>query len=902
MVSANCFMTFGVVLSWSGPSPRALASSGIEGFDRVLGGGFPVPSAVLVEGPLGGGKEPLLYSFVRKSEASDRCVYITRSGVSEVVRDARANGVEFTEDMTWIAGQEGEVRIELENLASLSFSIKEILRKNSGTSIRLVVDVLSSLLMRNDPEAVYRFLDQLIVEVKKYQAVLLATIESGMHPPSVVASLEHLFDGVIVVEPEEGHGPAIKIKRMKGIAAGSAQVILLSGGQPKSAVPQEERRLAAIMFTDIVGYTAITQRDESRAMEILKGHNALLRPIFLKHQGREVKTIGDAFLLEFGSALRALQCAIEVQETLFNFNKSATIEEEKVRLRIGIHLGDVIIRDKDVFGDAVNIASRIQPLAEPGGICVSDQVYGQVRNKIPYELVKTEQVKLKNVLNPVDVYHVFLPWEPRPKVKAHAPEAGVPLTRRLAILPFVNRTADAKDDFLADGMSEELITSLSNVKDLRVIASSSVVKYKGTTKVVSEIASELGVGCLVEGSVMKHGDKIRVHVVMVDGKSEEHLFATTYDRDIQDIFAVQSEIAKLVSRAVKAKLRAIEKERIEKKPTESVDAYSTYLQGRYVLNKRTKQSMEEAVLLFIKAIALDTGFAKAEAGLADTYLLMGSYGYLDTKQAYVVAKEHVTKALGLDDDLAEAHVSLGFLLETYYYDYVAARKEYEKAISISPSYAQARHWYGMNLLLFGERDEAAGQMEKALEIDPLSAQIATMLANVYVMLDRKDEALFQWNRALMSSPENVPAYLNRGIFYAEEGRRVEALSDLNRALELTSGAVVVKCILALSHAILGDRDEALQLLQEVELASQKEYVSPWYIAIVHAGLGNNDEFFVWAGKAIDDRSAEIATLVNPDKVFDRLTSDPRYEALLKKAGLPLTYRVNEVVAPAQSSA
>jgi adenylate cyclase len=643
---------------------------------------------------------------------------------------------------------------------------------------------------------------------------------------------------------------------------------------------ENERRLAAIMFTDIVGYTAITQRDEARAMAILERHNSLLRPIFQKHRGREVKTIGDAFLIEFGSALQALQCAIEVQETLSNYDKSAT-EEDKLKLRIGIHLGDVISRDNDVFGDAVNIASRIQPLAEPGGICVSDQVQGQVRNKTPYELLKIEQVKLKNVTFPVDVYQVVLPWEPRPT-------AGVPQTRRLAILPLVSLAQDPQDDYLADGMTEELIIGLSSVKDLRVIARTSVMRYKGTTKGISEIASELNVGCVVEGSIRKAGNMIRVHVVMIDAKSEEHLFARTFDRDLQDIFAVQSEIAKLVSKAVKAKIRDIEKARIEKRPTENIDAYNLYLKGRFVLHKRSKEAMEEATKLFQQAIVLDDRYAKAYAGLADSYLLLGSHGYLDGKEAFGKAKEFVSKALDLDEGLAEAHVSLGFLLESFYYDYVAARKEFERAVFLSPSYAQARHWYALDLAIFGEIREAASQLEKALEIDPLSPQIATMLGTFYVMLGRKDEALFQWNKALMSSPDNIPVYLNRGVFYAEEGMKEEAMADLRKAMDLTSGAAVVKCILAFSQAALGEREAATQLLQEVESISQKEYVSPWYIGLVHVALGNRDEFFSWAGKAVDDRSVELAALVTPDKVLNSVRDDPRYGELLKRLGLQLS--------------
>ena len=473
----------------------------------------------------------------------------------------------------------------------------------------------------------------------------------------------------------------------------------MSGGI--ETAPHEARRLAAIVFTDIVGYTAITQRDEAKAMGTLQRHNSLVRPIIEKHHGREVKTIGDAFLIEFGSALRALQFAIEVQETVSSYDGAAP-GEDKLRLRIGIHLGDVIIRDNDVFGDAVNIASRIQPLAEPGGICVSDQVYGQVRNKIPYEFIKSEEVHLKNVSYPVDVYHVFLPWEVKPNVTKTKESEGVPLTRRLAILPLVNMTRNPEDDYLVDGMMEELIIGLSNVKDLRVIARASVMKYKDSRLGISEIAKELNVGSVVEGSIRKLGNKIRVTVQMIDGKTEEHLFANTYDGDLQDIFAVQTEIAKAVSKGLKAKIRSIEKERMEKKPTANVDAYSVYLKGRYVLHGRTKEAMEQAAKYFQQAISMDDRYAKAYAGLADVNLLLGSHGYLDAKQAYGDAKEFISKALDLDDELAEAHVSLGFLLESYYYDFVAARKEFERAISISPSYAQARHWYALDLAIFGE--------------------------------------------------------------------------------------------------------------------------------------------------------------------------------------------------------
>ncbi len=866
-----------------------MAASGIRELDSLLGGGYPVPAAILIEGPLDSAKERLLYSFVESGSASpDRCIFVTKSSVAEVVKDAAANDVQIAGDAIWVAGEGGRAKCDLENLASFSYSLKDILGSNKGRRLRIAFDVLSPMLMRNPSESVYRFLDQLIAEVKRYDAVLLATVEEGIHPSQVVASLEHLFDGVMSVESARGGPkaqPSLRIRRMKGVSAAVGQV-LSPPLEPKQAEAAggKERRLAAIMFTDIVGYTELTQRNEVESMEMLRKQNELLGPVFLKHRGREVKTMGDAFLLEYGSALEAVQCAVDVQEVLSNYNKSAP-ENARLKLRIGIHLGDVTYKDNDVFGDAVNIASRIQPLAEPGGICVSEQVYDQIRNKVAYEVVRAEQVKLKNVSYPMDVYHIVLPWEPRPTVAPRPQRPGeIPMRRRLAILPLANLTQDSQDEYLADGMTEELINTLSNVRDLRVIARTSVMRYKGTTEGISQVARELNVGSVMEGSIRKFGNKIRVTIQVVDGGTEEHLLATSYDRELEDMFGVQSDIARQVSKALKAKLRAIEKTRIEKKPTENTDAYGLYLKGRFALHKRSKQAMEEAAKYFEQAIFMDGRYAKAYAGLADSWLLLGSYGYSDPKESYTKAKEFVSRSLDLDDSLAEAHVSLGFLLETYYYDFVAARKEFEEAVSLSPSFATAHHWYGMNLAIFDRLEEAAAELEKAQEADPLSAQIATVLGGFYSYLHRDEDALFQWNKALRSNPENVPLYLNRGIYYAKAGERENALADMKRALELSSDAPVVKCIAGYIDAVLGDLGQTRKVLNDVLALSKKEYVSPFYIAVLQAALGSKDECFASLHRAVEDRSAEVESLLH-DPTFESIRPDPRFEEVLMKVGL-----------------
>ncbi len=285
-----------------------------------------------------------------------------------------------------------------------------------------------------------------------------------------------------------------------------------------------ERRLAAIMFTDIVGYTSLSQRNEALALQLLERHQALLRPIFPKHGGREVKTIGDAFMIQFDSALAAVECAVEMQEAVHNHSRPAS---DTLAMKVGIHVGDVVQSGQDVYGDAVNIASRIEPLAKGGEVCISEQVFDQVRNKVPFKLIKLAPHQLKNVAIPIDVYRVELPWE----AQAMSMRAANLPADRIAVLPFVSMSLDQQDEFFADGLTEELIGSLALVKGLKVIARTSVMNYKNEKKNVSEIGRELGVGTVVEGSVRKAGNRIRVAVQVIDVNTEEHLWAEKYDSE-----------------------------------------------------------------------------------------------------------------------------------------------------------------------------------------------------------------------------------------------------------------------------------------------------------------------------------------------------------------------------------
>ena len=329
------------------------------------------------------------------------------------------------------------------------------------------------------------------------------------------------------------------------------------------------------MFTDIVGYTALSQADEASTLFLLEEHRVLLRSIFPRHNGREVKTIGDAFLVEFSSALEAVTCSADIQTAMHDRNAGLP-PEKRIQIRVGIHVGDVVHAQGDILGDAVNVSSRIEPLAQPGGVCISAQVYDQVRNKIGLPLEKVEGKTLKNVNIPVEVYRIVMPWEI--ETKTDVAELDV---RRVAVLPLKNMSPDPNDEYFAEGMTEELITSLATVTDLTVIARTSTMQYKNSTKRIGEIGRELNAGTLIEGSVRKAGNKVRITVQLIDARNEGHLWVQSYDKQLDDVFAIQSEVAQKVAEALKVRLSDAGLKRIEKGATSNPEAHTLYLKGMF---------------------------------------------------------------------------------------------------------------------------------------------------------------------------------------------------------------------------------------------------------------------------------------------------------------------------------
>ena len=618
------------------------------------------------------------------------------------------------------------------------------------------------------------------------------------------------------------------------------------------------------MFTDMVGFTTLTQSNETKTMELLERHNGLLRPMFAKFNGREVKTIGDSFLVEFDSALDALRCAVDIQSYLHDYNGSSA-DEWKIRLRIGIHLGDVIHKDGDVFGDAVNISSRIEPVAEPGGVCISRQVYDQVHNKFEFPLVSLGEKALKNVATQTEVFSVRMPWEV--KHEQVAVEA-----KRVAVLPFANMSPDPNDEYLADGLTEELISTVSRIEGTEVISRTSVMQYKKASKPIREISKELEAGTLLEGSVRKAGNRLRVSVQMIDAAKDRHVWAETYDRNLDDVFAIQSDIAERVATAFRARMSPM-----DSRPVGDVEAYTAYLRGLQAYHEGTPESGTRAVSLFESAVARNPNFAKAYAGLA--FAWRSQTMFVDHAVATKKAEDAAKRALDLAPDLAEAHAAMASVHMSAD-RFEEARKEMEQAIRINPNYEEGYRLLGEDHCAFGDFDEGIASFRKASALSPLSSDLLATLGHVLRVAGRLGEAL----EVLNSLGETHPDYfLGKAACYLQIGDTERAGELLRRGLHVNPTDPFMMYGMAMMYALQGKKAEAeTQLRGLASLPSETTRLNAEFQ--IHAILGEYDEAF----KALD-RLADLHAwifLIKSDPLMGGIQKDPRFADFCRKVGLP----------------
>ena len=648
-------------------------------------------------------------------------------------------------------------------------------------------------------------------------------------------------------------------------------------------MPDGERRLAAIMYTDMVGYTALGQRNESLSLALVEEQRKLIRPILARHNGREVKTMGDAFLVEFPNALDAVRCAYEIQRATREYNIPLPAES-RIHLRIGLHLGDVVESHGDISGDSVNVASRIEPLSEDGGVCLTRPVYESTHGKFDAPLVSVGRKSLKNVTEPMEVFRMQMPW----KGQSATEEESVLPRDRIAILPFRNMSPDPNDEYFAEGITEEIISTASGISGLSVISRTSVMGYKGTSKKVKEIGRELEAGSILEGSLRKFGSKLRVTAQLIDVASDRHLWAQNYDKNLDDLFEVQSDVAKQVAEALRVRILSPEKDRMEKKPTENTAAYTLYLNGRHLYNKRGVENVKKAAELFEQATREDSGFALGYVGQADCCLYLRG---LDPSTMDADLKDvdtMVAKALELDPELAEAHATKGRVLMEEYRPR-QAEEEFKKAIELNPNYAYARRWYSWALMTMLRWGEALAQGEKAVELDPLTS--ANIFSVAHVCYHRGDygRTLELGKRIAALDPDYPGLHFYNLLIYGKLNMPDEARREAEAWVELEpSASIAAKCWLAFTNE---EKETLRRLLPEWAAHFQESGFGAYYIASMYFFLGDNDKGFEWLERSYSRREGDIMEVTN-EQEFNSVRTDPRYLDLVKRLGLEETLKRN----------
>ena len=631
------------------------------------------------------------------------------------------------------------------------------------------------------------------------------------------------------------------------------------------------------MFTDMVGFTSSTQTDEAGALARLKEEEDLVRPILSAHDGREVKSTGDGFLVEFDSALRAVECAIDIQQKLRERNAGSG--KAPILLRVGVHLGDVEQRGKDIFGDAVNVAARIEPLAAPGGVCVSGPVYELVRNKVKNRFEPLAPVALKNVQVPVALYRVAMPWEGQVESSGEAP------LNRIAVLPLANISPDPADAYFADGLTEELTAVLSKVRELQVVARTSAGQYRGTSKSVAQIRSELNVGTVLEGSVRKAGRRLRITLQLIDTRSQAHLWSENYDRDLEDVFAIQSEVAEKTAGALRIHLVGPVRDSIRRKPTLNLAAYNAYMKG--IATERSAGNMvkflHDSIPHFEEAIRLDPEFGQAYAELANVYIALAGED-IPAETAFPKARTLVDRALELAPDSAEAHTARGNLAMQSEGDWALAEQEFRRAIEISPSHSEARLWYAMLLRVLDRSEEALEQVQTTIAIEPLWVRPRQWLAGLHVGMRNYAEALAIAEEVARTTPLSPNERLNLAWLYAQVGRT----QDSEREFVQVAGPMTpeVRGFRAMVAALLGRPGEGRAFLREIEEGRTKGFLEPSRTAMVYSALGEHEKALEILARDAESGRQSSFWFVYQSPAFDPIRHDPRFRALLIHYRLP----------------
>jgi adenylate cyclase len=638
------------------------------------------------------------------------------------------------------------------------------------------------------------------------------------------------------------------------------------------------RQLAAIMFSDMSGYTALMQQNEQLAKERRRRLKEVLEASVSAHNGRLLQYYGDGALSIFNSAIDGVHCAVEIQQALQR--------EPRVDLRIGIHTGDISIEDEAIYGDGVNLASRIESLAVPGSIFISEKVFDEIQNQEDLSVREMGYFELKNISRPVRIFAIdnkglVVPTRDALKGKTKQP------TNRLAVLPFVNMSADPENEYFSDGITEELLNALTKVDGLQITSRTSAFAFKGKNTDIREIGIQLNVDRVLEGSVRKVGNRVRITAQLINAADGYHIWSENFDRDLTDIFEVQDEISIIIANKCRRNLTAREHEAtLIKAPTRNLEAYTLFLKGLHFYNKITPADARKAIECFEKAITLEPDYANAYAMAAACYSFLGATGQMQPTDAFEVVHKYSDKALQLDSSLAAGYSAKGAAYLLYDWKWKQAYESLLRAVELHPATTEAHQLLSLYYLSTGRKKEAVNIMEEAVQADPISPIVNQYLADAYLNAGRTDDASRQVERLLDLYPNMRVGLELKGWCIGVKGdwkRATEIFEEVHRLIKHPLKGLAP---LGYAYAQSGRPEEALACIHKIEQRQAEEpgTVLDIDLAMIWWSLGEKGKAFHYLLQCVEKKMGVVAILID-HPMFKEASVDPRYQLLKEMLNL-----------------
>lgn len=638
------------------------------------------------------------------------------------------------------------------------------------------------------------------------------------------------------------------------------------------------RMLASVMFTDMVGYTSLMQEDEEKAKFLRDRYRKVLEDKVFEHLGKVIQYFGDGALAIFGSVIESVNCAKEIQIEL--------LKDPKVNIRIGIHSGEIVYDDEGVYGDTVNIASRIESLSKGGCVLFSSKVNDELKNHAEFRTKSLGLFELKNVKYPIEIFAL----QSDDIVVPSKNDFGIRFFLRndsIAVLPFVNMSHEPDNDFFSDGITEEILNALSKIEQLKVTSRTSSFAFKGKNFDVREIGRQLGVRNLLEGSVRKVGNRVRITAQLIDTLDGYHKWSDTFDRDIKDIFQVQDEIATTIVNTLKKSLniKNSQKKPLVKISTTNLEAYQLFLKANFFWNKWTATDIRRSLQLLKKSLEVDSNFAQGHSALAACYVYLGAIGQIPNHIAYQEAKRYALKALSIDDQLPDGHLSLA-MANLFDWKWDDAYKSFQRALELSPNNADAHHYYAYYMMAINNVRKALIEAEKAHELDPLSLPINAFLGDMYMNAGMILDAVEQYKKTLEIDATFRVAINGLGWAYSQSGNLDEALKLFKKSQEIAGNEFKSTATLGYIYAKMGEIDKAIECLEKIKFQEQKVTEVNYKIdyALVYLGLRNYDKVFEYLNKAYEDKLGALIFIRS--RSWKEIHDDQRFKALLSRMNLP----------------